>query len=408
MKYVLFISALFLFTIQATGQSYEDCLELVKQNKREKALSQLSDIVKKDPSDANAYLLTALLEAGNQHYYKGFKAIERFCEVHPNPYPYIYAFANSGIFGAGETAQKHELKQFFQKLKNDTKAPIEIRSFAIEKLAKRLEAETDTKASAEMYKSLEDVENWSTVGVFQNISESGFNKDFGVVDHPEESYVFTNKNGAKVKWFEIPSVRNDRWWDFEYNYDISDAIIYAQTFVKSDEDKELLLKVGVSGSVKIWLNDFLVGAEKEERNTNNDVYVYKVRFQKGYNRLLLQLGSGQINRSNFMVRLANVNGDLISNVESDAHPQPYTKAAAYTVKQIPFFAEQYFEEELEKKPEDFVTQLLLLDVYNHNDKKYKARKVAAKLKKEFPVSTMVSEKLIEALRRDGNQVDLKK
>jgi len=408
MRYIILFCSLFLFGVTVSAQSYEECVTLFKQNKREKALAGIDELIKKKAATADVYLLKALVEIENCHYYAGFKAFKQFYKQSEAPYAYMYALANSGIFSMAEVTTKGDYKSFFEDLVSDKSIPAETKAFAIEKLASSYEFNNEKDKSKALYLQLEDVKNWSTVGVFENISESGFNKDFGVVDHPESSYEFTNKRGAKVKWFVVPDVRNDRWWDFEYNYDISSSVIYAQTFVKAEEDKEVLLKVGVSGSMKVWVNDYLVGQENEERNTDLDVYSYKVKLQQGYNRILLQVGSSGLGRSNYMVRLSTPDGQIINNVVSEAAYKPYRKAAPYTVQKSPFYPEKFFEDKLQTGANDFVTGLMLLDVYNHNDKKYKSRKLAAELKKKYPSSTVVSMKLIEALNRDDNEVDVKK
>jgi hypothetical protein len=50
------------------------------------------------------------------------------------------------------------------------------------------------------------------------------------------------------------------------------------------------LRVGVSGSVKVWVNDQQILAEPEERNNDLDAYIQTVKLNKGYNRILVQSG----------------------------------------------------------------------------------------------------------------------
>ena len=164
--------------------------------------------------------------------------------------------------------------------------------------------------------------------------------------------------------------------------------------------------LGVSGSVKVWINDFLVFSESEERNTDLDVYPLQVKLKNGTNRILIQIGSSEIDRSNFMLRFADLKGNLLSDIKSTQTYSPYSKATAYEVKKQPFFAEQYFEDLIANNSATLLDKLMLASVYNRNDKKYEARKVSKQLKKESPLSTVVSEALIEAYSRDNNVTDL--
>lgn len=405
MKRIILIILTYCLCTTLVAQTYEEAINQIKVNNIKEAQILLDDLQKSGKDNNQAYLVSALLKADRQQYLPAFYDFQQFYKNQPNPYPYLYAMFNSGIFNRGETQGNKEVIKFLQSLIDDPKAPNCIKASAIDFLGTNEERMGNFKNARGIYASIHDIKNWSTLGVFENLSGSGFNKDFGAVAHPEASYAFTNKNGAEVHWFEIPEVRNDRWWDMNYNHYIIDAVIYCQTFVKSDEDKEVQLLVGVSGSMKVWVNDFLVASESEERNTDADVYTYKVKLQKGYNRLLIQTGSSELERNNFMVRLAGADGELLTNVKSEATYQPYIKAKPYEVVQLPLFAELYFEALVAKDPDNLINQLLLLQVYNHNEKKFAAHKTVAKLKQLAPHCTLISEKVIETANIDDNIID---
>lgn len=405
LRKLILLALVFIVTSNSYAQDLHHALELLKTNNRTDAYAMLQKINNEDK--AYAALAKTVIEADNGHYLEAFHNFKEFTQYHPHPYPYLYALSSFGIFNNDECLYSSELRDFFKEVLNDPKANITIKSYAAERLATIEAVKGNIKSANEYYAQLQDVKNWSTVGVFDNTSGSGFNKDYGALQHPEASYVFTNKIGADVKWFSLGVGRNDRWWDMEYHYGISDAIIYAQTFVESDADCDVLLMAGSSGSMKIWVNDLLIASENEERNTDNDVYNYKVKLNKGFNRILLQVGSSEIERNNFMVRIADNEGQLLK-LNSTETMQPYKKAQPYTIVQQPFFVETYFEEQLKNKPESLLDMLMLLNVYNHNDKKYQARKIAATLKAAAPTATVVSKCVVEALNRDVNTLNAAK
>ncbi|MEO7310796.1 MAG: DUF3857 domain-containing protein [Chitinophagaceae bacterium] len=394
------------FSLFSTAQNFQQALKLLNDNKRAEAKTALTALEGDATYAADAELAMVLLESSNEHWDEAFSHFQKFFNGSPDPYPYVYALWTTGIFGRGDKTAG-DVKRMMEKIVNDPKANATIKAMAWDNLAGRLQSKGDIKQSRETWNKMGDVRGWSTVGVFENVSASGFNKDYGVLSHPEAGYVFKNNRGASVNWFNIPDARNDRWLDFEFHYDINSSIIYAQTFISSDADKDVTLMFGLSGSFKIWINDFLVGQEAEERNTDLDVYNYKAKLQKGNNRILVQIGSSELSNSNFMLRFTDAAGQVMPLTGSPIQ-QPYQKAQPYTVTKVPVFAEDFFENRLAKNAGSFLDMMLLLNTYSHNDKRFESRRMAAQLKKSSPNSTIVSEKIVETFARDNNNTDLTK
>ncbi|MGV2481503.1 UNVERIFIED_CONTAM: hypothetical protein IGO34_32405, partial [Salmonella enterica subsp. enterica serovar Weltevreden] len=84
--------------------------------------------------------------------------------------------------------------------------------------------------------------------------------------NPQVNAQFKNKLGANVNWFTLFDARLDRWVDLEYYFYAGNSIIYSQNFVNSPIEQKVQLRFGVSGSIKVWLNDQLILSESEERN----------------------------------------------------------------------------------------------------------------------------------------------
>jgi tetratricopeptide (TPR) repeat protein len=408
MKPRIILSVVLFFSLVQfiNAQSLKQGLDLFNQNKRTEAKAVLSKIQSTSNEYTDALLALTLIEIDNGHIDDAFEDFGIFFKKSHNPYPYIYALSNRELFTGNTEKTKGAVKAFMESLSDDSKANATIQAMAAGFLASRLKNENDIAASKEKYNTLNDVRNWSTVGIFENISSSGFNKDFGPLTFPGADHVFKNNTGADVKWFKIPDARNDRWEDMEFHYDISNSIIYAQTFLQSESDRDVTLLTGVSGSLKLWVNDFLIASETEERNTDLDVYAYKVKLQKGNNRILVQLGASEISSCNFMVRFADNDGHIITGLKTSYDYSPYTKAAAYDVQKIPFFAEAYFEDKITHNAANILDRLMLASIYSHNDKRYENRKITQQLKAEAPNSTIISEALIEAYSKDNNSTDL--
>lgn len=394
-----------LFAQGAQAQSYQRAWELFGNNKRTEAKSVLQSMRKDDKEAAEASLLLTLIELDNGHMDEAYTSFMQFFQQHPDPYPYLYALWNRGLFTGNTAKTQNQVKKFMTSLMNDPKANGAIRAMAATNLANTLTSENEMKDARKVFDKLADVRNWSTVGTFENLSSSGFDQEYGPLQHPEPGYQFKNAISTDVKWFNIPDARNDRWLDLAYHYPIASSIVYAQTFIQHETDEEVVLLLGVSGSVKVWINDFLVVAEPEERDTDLDVYSHQVKLQKGTNRILLQLGSSEINSCNFMVRFADLKGNLLTAVPSSYEYRSYTKAQAYEVKKLPFFAEQYFEEKIKSGKANGLDRLMLSSVYSHNGKRLENRHIVQQLKAALPRNTVVSEATIEAYERDRNNTD---
>jgi hypothetical protein len=402
----LFLSLLSLAfsAVSFSQNTLANALELLlKQNKRPEAARILNQLETSSPDGHYASLALAMQEVSNDHYALAWDYLQKFLAKTDNQYPYIYAFWNSGVFGNGNNIKG--LNSFMEKLMKDPQAPSTLRAMAAGNLATAEYNKGNIKDAKELYNSYGEISNWSTVGVFENVSGSGFNKEYGITDKPDKNAVFKNNKGADIKWF--PMGHNlGHWYDFEYHYDINNALLYAQTFLNSPSEQTVIMKVGVSGSVKIWINDFLVAQDAEERNTNMDLYNYVVKLKTGTNRILVQMGSSEIANNNFMIRFTDMKDQLITGLQSQSEYTAYKKETVYEVKSLPFFAEEYFEKRLEKDPSNFFDQMMLISIYNHNDKKYQARKIAQQLKRTYPTGTLVIEKVTETYSRDKNNTEL--
>jgi tetratricopeptide (TPR) repeat protein len=401
-KITSFFAAISLTTL-SFSQSYDDAISLLKQNKTREATQILRSLQSNDKEKGRSSLALVLIDCGNGQYEKGYEDFKIFFDNTPDPYPYFYALYHTGIFLSSECMNNQDIPAFCKKVLDDPRASCAVKARCIEVIGKFAEAENNFSEARRYYAELNDVKNWSTVGSFENTSGSGFNKDFGPLEHPESDHEFTSFTGAKVKWFDIQYPRNDRWEDMAYVHIIENAIIYSQTFVSSDSDKDVLMLVGVSGSVKVWLNDLLVLSEEEERNTNQDYYTLRVKLQKGVNRILLQTGSSEISQNNFMVRFADLNGKLIQNISSSARYAPYTKAVPYQITSLPFFEEKYFADKSEKSI-DFIDELLYARTLYANWRFYETHKVIQELKEMAPASTMVSECAKQLYEFEKNQI----
>ncbi|MFL5766041.1 MAG: DUF3857 domain-containing protein [Bacteroidia bacterium] len=377
-------------------------------NNRAEAMNIFKQAAKDPASKAEASLALSMICRDNGDGDNAFRYFMDFYKASENPYPYTFAMWTTSCVNGDYNKKKKEQVDFLKMVSADPKANQCMKALANSMLGYHFQKSNDFKSAKEYFNKVDIVQFCQAVGQFENVSGSGFNKDFGVLANPSASAVFKNKAGADVKWFNIKNVRNDRWYDFAYSFNSDDAVCYAQAFVNSPSAQDVILRAGASGSIKIWVNDKLVCSIFEEQNTDLDVYGYKIKLNQGYNRILVQVGKSEINRSNFMVRLFDQNENILSGLTYATEPQSYSKAAEYEVKEVPFFADAYFEEKLKTDPKNILYQIMLGEVQLRNDKAYEARKAFTAAALIAPQSTYIKERLIECYERDQNRTLLTK
>lgn len=405
---VLFIAFLFHSSLFANKENLKLGWDAFNQNKRKEAKEFFAQAAKDADTKAEANLALALAWWSEDKDAEGFKAFQDFFDASENPYPYLYALWTSPVVFTDYQKKSEEKLKFLKKLTNEQKTNGTIHAMAHSMLGKHYEDAGDFKKSEEEFSQIGAIENWQILGTFDNTSGSGFNKDFGALAKPQPDAVFKNKNEASVKWYAPPHARSDRWFDFEYYFLISNSVMYAQTFLKSDEDQEIYFCSGNSGSFKIWVNDKLVTNIYEERNCDMDIYINNVKLNKGYNRILVQIGESETNAANFMIRATDKDGKPVKGLSSVAAYQPYSNAADYTVTSQTLFAEDFFNNKIKAEPENLLNYLMLSDVCLRNDKVYEARKALKRAKELAPRSSFVGTRMIEAYGRDNNVTDLTK
>lgn len=257
----------------------------------------------------------------------------------------------------------------------------------------------DLAGSRKFVKEIGALEDWQFAGPFDNINGSGFNKLYGPVDEVNAGKGFLSYNNTAIDWF-TPTVTNGHGWVFVGTlFPTQTAVGYMQTFVESPDDREVTVRLGGAGAFKLWVNDKELISEPVEKVTELDYYNVKCRLNKGYNRILVQIGfTADLTRPNFIVRLTNDQAASLPDLRSTSKPQTYRKDISAAAPQpIAHFAETYFKKQLAKKPNDLIVSLLLAQVYVRNGENDKARTTLAPLIKKYPENSFLLSHYYRAL-----------
>lgn len=401
---VVFVLLMLVSTTIANAQSgLSKAWQAFFENKRADARALFTDASKQPATAEEALLGLSLLAHVDRSADESFDYFKKFCALSKNPQPYIYAlWTTSSVnasYGKKSPAQTAFLRDIIAH--KDYDGMLAAMSYSM--LGSSFETAKKFDLADKEYKNIGSIDSWSIIGEFENISTSGFDKSYETVDHPEAGYMFTNKHGVKNTWFEIPYLRHDKWIDFTYYCNAYNSISFAQSFVNSATDVEAQLRIGVSGSVKVWVNDQQILSEADERNNDLDSYIQTIKLHKGYNRILVQIGESYAERSNFMVRLTDAQGQPLSGLTAMAKPQPYTKETAFASKRVEPFAIEYFTEQLKKEPADLLAQMLLAEAYLRADKTFDARRLIEGMRKTYPSSTYLNTMLLQIFNKDNNR-----
>ncbi|KAB2805341.1 DUF3857 domain-containing protein [Phaeocystidibacter luteus] len=281
-----------------------------------------------------------------------------------------------------------------------------LQGLATEALATWYRTSNELDDAQEMYEELHTIDRWAVLGEFENISESGFNGDFGALENPHPDALFYNKVGAEVQWFEIAGPRHDKWVDLEYFFYASNSIIYAQNFLASEIDQDVQFRLGVSGSVKVWVNDKLMFSEADERNNGLDSYIFTAHLNRGFNRVLIQMGESEAGNCNFMLRITDDAGNHIQGLSTTTELQSYQTEQSFESTTIPDAVIAHYTQEIEQNPNDILNYLILSEYYRLTDNGNAGKVLLNKARELFPENIFLSTRMLLAYLRDGNSTQM--
>ena len=390
-------------------QDYQKGWKAFLDNNRTEARKYFNQAVTNPETKSDALLSLCLLNWNEFKNDAAFENFRQFYTTSSNPYPYLYAMSSLPfLFESSELLSQNRV-EFFEKIATDPKMNGSLKAMICERIGAYYERTNNFKKARELYAKMGAINHWQVLGTFDNTSGSGFSKDWGVVDKPAQTDVFKNKVDADIKWFTPTCNKPNNWFHFEYYFGLNNTIIYTQTFVTSPFDQEVYLRAGNSGSLKIWVNDAQISSIPEERNCDLDIYTYKVKLNKGANRILVQTGQSEIESANILIRLTDANANPIPGlIDSDVNTS-YTRSANQPSNELlPFFAEEFHINKVNESPLNPLNYYLLAETYLHNDKAYEATKVLKKLEEQASKSTLTSYLLAEAYSRAKNRTDYDK
>ena len=223
-----------------------------------------------DDQDPRPYLALSYIMQLKEDRVKAWEWYAKALNCLENPYPYLYAamLTTRGKLEPEEN-EKEGLLEIISDLTDHADAGGILNAGANEILGRYYQEFGSMDEAREYYGKLNTVDDWCLSGPYENIAASGFEK----VYEPEHEFRpearLTGKNGMPADWFKVEAIRPDRWIDFMRYFAEQEGIFYANTFISSPEDKTVQIRVGTSGSVKVFLNDEQIISCFDENNKGN-------------------------------------------------------------------------------------------------------------------------------------------
>lgn len=384
---------------------YKKGWEAFANNNRTEARKLFTAALKDNSVKADAHISLSLIDWMENNKENAFAQIEEFYKIADNADPYLYSLYSLPYTFASNEVDINRRAVLLEQIAANTALSGTLRAMANSELGQYYEGTRQFEKSAAAYKAMGTINNWQVLGPFENVSGSGFNKDWGAVSKATAKDIFVNKSGAEVKWFTPGPNKTNNWFYYSYLLPSGDAIYYSQTFVDSPAEQEVYIRTGTSGSLKIWLNDVLVTSVEKEHNCDLDLYTSRVTLNKGANRILLQLGESEIAAANFMLRITDANGNPISGLTSSTDYSKYDIRKYETAPDttpLPVAAEEFFRKKIEEQPDNMLYYVLLGETYLRSDKADEAIMTLRKAHSKAPKSSFIDLRLSEAYTRGKN------
>ena len=136
--------------------------------------------------------------------------VNSFYKKSPNPYFYVFAlWSNKALVGAVGKKTSVEQVELMNTIISDKNAPGTLVGAANYNEKMHYFFSSDFQKANSYSDAVGNIKEWQFAGPFENLSQSGFYKDYGLLEYAEPTAVFKSISNADVKWFthEIESKR---------------------------------------------------------------------------------------------------------------------------------------------------------------------------------------------------------
>lgn len=258
--------------------------------------------------------------------------------------------------------------------------------------------------SIKSFDDLGTIKSWQFCGVFENLNGSGLDIDYEPEMYAKNDKLFDANSNGKVGWYNPKKSQNEAYHFFGNESEYGAGIIYAQTFINSNEAKKYLLSFGANKGLKVFLNDKEVYYNQDIKRTNLDAYTVKIPLEKGFNRLLfkIELSNGA---DYFSASIKDLEGKVASDLSFSNTYMPYyvAKKDYNDIEEIPLYFEKYFDDLVKNNPNNILYKIFQFSAYEANYKKVKAYEALEGLNEKYPKSSFVNNYFVKYYNLLGDE-----
>jgi tetratricopeptide (TPR) repeat protein len=338
-------------------------------------------------------------------YDSAWTAYERAMWLSPDPLPMMYAAVFSDRYTMALRTQPDALERTLRRIADLPDSIGTVRAMAYELLGGLEERRGRMDRAREWYGRIGAITSWRLIGPFENISASGHLRVFPPERIDDPSAIAIGASGATVRWFTPTAYRLDGWIDMTRAFPTDAGQFYAVTYAYSETEQRVQLRIGTSGSFRLFVNNVVVHETADERNNDLDTYIADATLARGWNRILVKVGNSELDRCNFLLRITSTTGDPVKGLRYDTaprdaaslNPDPRVRTNPYTA---------YFNALVQREPQYLEHHLLLAESYLRNDETSEGIAVLRSALKRWPDNALILSQLMEAYQRSDREDDM--
>lgn len=366
MRFTTTLLAVLSCTCILTAQSADDGWKSLITNEFSDARTAFARATTSNPRNARAWFGKSFEEAYRNDDDAAWQSLAQALRSVDTLPPYLYAVISSDPFRRAIARRHPDAVEILRNAVNRPDATGVLWATAIQRLGDYESEREQISEAIQLFSRLGAITTWRIVGPFDNISNSGHLRRFPPEDEDDPNGIYASAEGGELRWITPPAQRRDGWIDMTYFTPRVEGQYYAVVYVKSASQQRVQLRLGTSGSFKLFLNDTVVREDHSELNNDIDTYITECTLAQGWNKVLVKLGASRISACNFLLRVTSSNGMPVDGLEYSTAPQS-VKAVAPSARPIAHPFTTFFQQRVAQNPDDLLNYLLLADVFLHND-----------------------------------------
>ncbi len=315
------------------------------KNENDKAEELFKKVLEKEPNNIWAHFGLTLIYKIKGDFDQILHHSFQICKEYPeHPLAEIAVHNIKSLFGHVNNLNERTQIIFQDIVETRKWKNIEFNTVAIETLLRIYEYKNDPENLEKFKTKLGFIKNWRIVGPFTEFPNLAFFDSFPPETEPALKREYEiEKEEIETKTFVSQDGLIDPYW-------VKDGLYYAQTFINSPGNQDVILRISSPKAIEISLNDTLIYRKDSIRSYQPLVESIKTNLGKGWNKLTLKFLTYPGNKSLF-VQLFDENGCL-PDVIIDSKPKHIGKTHPPRSEKIDSSGMKYFQSLLKANPDD--------------------------------------------------------